>query len=67
MDTLSVLTFAEPKVLIVGIANEHSIIHECARPFRELGAELSATCLNNKAKAYVEPHVRESQPDLYAE
>jgi enoyl-[acyl-carrier protein] reductase I len=41
--------------LVVGIANEHSIAYGCARAFRELGAELAITYLNDKAKAYVEP------------
>ncbi|CAM2154279.1 Enoyl-[acyl-carrier-protein] reductase [NADH] FabI [Pararobbsia alpina] len=43
------------KALIVGIANEHSIAYGCACAFRELGAELAITYLNDKAKAYVEP------------
>ena len=47
------------KALVVGIANEHSIAYGCARAFRELGAELAVTYLNEKAKPYVEPLVRE--------
>lgn len=47
------------KVLILGIANEHSIAYGCARAFRELGAELAVTYVNEKAKAYVEPLARE--------
>ena len=43
------------KVLVCGIANEHSIAYGCARAFRELGAELAITYLNEKSKAYVEP------------
>lgn len=43
------------KVLIVGIANEHSIAYGCAKAFRELGAELAITYLNDKARTYVEP------------
>ena len=43
------------KALIVGIANEYSIAYGCASAFRELGAELGVTYLNEKAKAYVEP------------
>ncbi len=43
------------KALVVGIANEHSIAHGCARAFHELGAELAITYLNAKAKPYVEP------------
>jgi len=47
------------KVLIVGIANEHSIAYGCARAFRELGAELAITYLNDKARVYVEPLAKE--------
>jgi enoyl-[acyl-carrier protein] reductase I len=43
------------RALVVGIANEHSIAYGCARAFRELGAELAITYLNDKARAYVEP------------
>ncbi|RQS66461.1 enoyl-[acyl-carrier-protein] reductase FabI [Burkholderia sp. Bp8963] len=47
------------KVLIAGIANEHSIAYGCARAFRELGAELAITYVNEKSKPYVEPLARE--------
>ena len=47
------------KVLIVGIANEHSIAYGCARAFHELGAELAITYLNEKARPYVEPLAQE--------
>ena len=43
------------KALVVGIANEYSIAYGCAAAFRELGAELAITYLNEKAKPYVEP------------
>ena len=46
------------KGLIVGIANEHSIAYGCARTFRDLGAELAVTWLNEKARPYVEPLAR---------
>lgn len=46
------------KALVVGVANEHSIAYGCATAFRELGAELAVTYLNEKAKAYVEPLAR---------
>lgn len=55
MDKLSAQPFTGRKVLIVGIANEHSIAYGCAKAFRELGAELAITYLNDKAKTYVEP------------
>jgi enoyl-[acyl-carrier protein] reductase I len=43
------------KALVVGIANEHSIAHGCAKAFRMLGADLAITYLNEKAKPHVEP------------
>ena len=46
------------KALIVGIANDHSIAYGCARAFRELGAELAITYVNEKTKTYVEPLAR---------
>jgi enoyl-[acyl-carrier protein] reductase I len=46
------------KGLIVGIANENSIAYGCARVFRNLGAELAVTWLNDKARSYVEPLAR---------
>jgi enoyl-[acyl-carrier protein] reductase I len=47
------------KALVVGIANEHSIAYGCARAFRELGADLAVTYLNEKARPHVEPVARQ--------
>jgi enoyl-[acyl-carrier protein] reductase I len=47
------------KALIVGVANQHSIAYGCAKAFREAGAELAVTWLNDKARAYVEPLAEE--------
>ena len=41
--------------LIVGIANEHSIATGCAQAFRDCGARIAATYLNDKAKPFVAP------------
>jgi enoyl-[acyl-carrier protein] reductase I len=41
--------------LVVGIANEHSIAFGCAKAFRQAGAELAVTYLNDKAEPYVRP------------
>ncbi len=41
--------------LVVGIANDQSIAFGCARAFRNAGAELAITYLNEKAKRHVEP------------
>jgi enoyl-[acyl-carrier protein] reductase I len=43
------------KALVVGVANQHSIAYGCARAFRELGADLAITYINEKTKGYVEP------------
>jgi enoyl-[acyl-carrier protein] reductase I len=43
------------KGLIIGIANEHSLAHGCARNFRAAGADLAITWLNAKAEPYVRP------------
>jgi enoyl-[acyl-carrier protein] reductase I len=56
---------AGKKALVVGIANEHSIAYGCARAFRELGAELAITYLNEKAKTYVEPLATGLQANLF--
>jgi len=48
-------TLAGRKGLILGLANEHSIAWHCARLAREQGAELVASCFNDKALPYVEP------------
>lgn len=41
--------------LVVGIANEHSIAAGCAQAFRDCGARLAATYLNDTAKPFVTP------------
>jgi enoyl-[acyl-carrier protein] reductase I len=53
------------KALVVGVANEHSIAYGCAKAFRELGADLSLTYLNDKAKPYVDPLARALEADLF--
>jgi len=46
------------KALVVGIANDSSIAYGCAKAFRELGADLAVTYLNEKARPHVEPLAR---------
>jgi enoyl-[acyl-carrier protein] reductase I len=53
------------KALVVGIANEHSIAYGCAKAFRELGADLAITYLNEKAMQYVEPIARELEAPIF--
>lgn len=43
------------KALVVGVANDQSIAWGCARAFRELGADLAITWLNERARPHVEP------------
>jgi enoyl-[acyl-carrier protein] reductase I len=59
VDVRSQSLLAGRKGLVVGIANEHSIAYGCARMFRDCGAELAVTWLNEKARPYVEPLARE--------
>ena len=44
---------AGKKGLVLGIANDHSIAWECAKVAHQQGAELIATCLNDKARTFV--------------
>ena len=53
------------KALVIGIANEHSIAYGCAKAFRELGADLALTYLNEKARPYVEPIARALEAPLF--
>lgn len=56
---------AGSKALVVGIANDSSIAYGCAKAFHELGAELAITYLNDKARPYVEPLVRDLRAPLF--
>ena len=53
------------RALVTGIANGHSIAYGCAKAFRELGADIVVTYLNDKAKAYVEPLARELAAPIF--
>ncbi|KVN95713.1 enoyl-ACP reductase FabI [Burkholderia ubonensis] len=64
MEKIPNLPLEGRKALILGIANEHSIAYGCARAFRELGAELAITYVNDKARPYVEPLARELEAAL---
>jgi enoyl-[acyl-carrier protein] reductase I len=48
-------SLAGQKALIVGVANEHSIAHGCARALRMQGSDLAITWLNDRAEPYVRP------------
>ena len=53
------------KALVVGVANDSSIAYGCAKAFRELGADLAITYLNEKAKPYVEPLARNLDASIF--
>ena len=53
------------KVLVCGIANEHSIAWGCAKAFHELGANLAITYLDERSKGYVEPLARQLQAPIF--
>ncbi|MGO8917535.1 MAG: enoyl-ACP reductase FabI [Stellaceae bacterium] len=50
--------------LVTGIANEQSIAYGCARAFRDAGAGLAVTYLNDKARPHVEPLAQELSAEL---
>jgi enoyl-[acyl-carrier protein] reductase I len=58
---------AGQKALVVGIANDHSIAYGCAKAFREAGADLAVTWLNEKARPHVEPLARDLGAPITAE
>jgi len=59
MDVRSENLLSGRKGLVVGMANGHSIAYGCARMFRNCGAELAVTWINDKTRSYVEPLARE--------
>lgn len=54
------------KSLIVGIANDQSIAYGCAQAFRNAGANLAITWLNEKARPHVEPLGKQLGADILA-
>lgn len=64
-DIRPVLT--DHKALVVGVANDQSIAYGCARAFRNAGADLALTWLNEKARPHVEPLARELEASITAE
>ena len=53
------------RALIVGIANEFSIAYGCASAFRQLGAELAITYLNDRACPHVKPLAEALQASVF--
>ncbi len=54
------------KALVVGVANDQSIAYGCAKAFREQGADLAITYLNEKAEPFVRPLAEELGADIIA-
>ena len=57
---------AGKKALVVGIANGDSIAYGCAKAFREVGADVAITYLNEKARPHVEPLAQELGAPIFA-
>lgn len=57
-------TLSGKKGLVVGIANDHSIAAGCAEAFRDAGANLAVTYLNDKAHPHVAPLADRLQADM---
>ncbi len=53
------------KALVVGVANDQSIAYGCAAAFRELGADLALTYLNEKSKRFVEPLAADLKASIF--
>ncbi len=53
------------KGLVIGIANEHSLAWSAAQHFRNAGAELAVTYLNDKAKPFVETLAQDLAAPLF--
>lgn len=58
------LNLSGKKGLILGVANDQSIAWGCALMAKQMGAAVMVTCLNEKAKGYVEPLTKAEQIDL---
>jgi enoyl-[acyl-carrier protein] reductase I len=64
MSTISAFDLRGKKGLVLGLANEHSIAWGCSRQAQALGAEVVASCLNDKARPFVEPLTQSLGMDL---
>ena len=53
------------KALVVGIANEGSIAWGCTKAFRDAGADIAITYLNDKAAPFVRPLAERVGADLF--
>ena len=53
------------KALVIGVANDSSIAYGCAKAFREVGADLAITYLNERARPHVEPLAKELEAPIF--
>jgi len=53
------------KALVVGVANDSSIAYGCAKAFREVGADVAITYLNEKARPHVEPLAKALEAPIF--
>lgn len=60
-----ILELTARKGLVVGIANQHSLAWSAAEHFRNAGAELAITYLNDKARPFVEPLAQELSAPIF--
>ena len=61
----SLPVLAGRRALVIGIANDQSIAYGCAKSFRDCGAEVAVTYLNDKARLHVEPLADSLQASLF--
>ncbi len=62
--SLNMFDLSGKKGLVLGLANANSIAWGCARQAHEMGAELVTSCLNEKARSFVEPLTTPLKIDL---
>ncbi|MET4805019.1 enoyl-ACP reductase FabI [Limibacillus sp. MBR-115] len=62
---MEILDLSGRKGLVVGIANEDSLAWSAAQHFRNAGADLAITYLNDKAKPYVAPLARQVEAPIF--
>jgi enoyl-[acyl-carrier protein] reductase I len=56
---------AGKKGLVLGVANDHSIAYGCAQQAHLQGADLVLSCLNDKARHFVQAHADALQAPLF--
>ncbi len=62
---MEILDLKDRKGLVIGIANEDSLAWSATQHFRNAGADLAVTYLNDKAKPFVEPLAKEVESPIF--